>query len=454
MFGQATPQIPAFPGAEGAGREATGGRGGAVYEVTNLHDDGPGSLRAAVEAKGPRTIVFRVSGTIPLESNLRIREGDLTIAGQTAPGDGICLANYTLNVAADNVIIRFLRVRVGDRGGPEGASGRDALSVGGTDRVIIDHCTFSWSIDEAASAYFNTRFTLQWCIVSESLRESLHPKDAHGYGGIWGGQGTTFHHNLLAHHSSRNPRLNGSRGMPRTIDGTDFQREETDLRNNVIYNWTINSAYAGEPRSDGLPSRYNIVGNYYKAGPATPERTAARIFNPTPVDGYYSEFYVAGNITTASEQTTADNWRGMHVSKGETIPESARRAEPVPLPPIAAQSAEEAYAQVLAEAGAVFPTRDAVDARVVQEVRDGTYHFGDHGLIDSQEQVGGWPELRSAEAPADRDHDGMPDAWEEAHGLDPADPADRNLDRDGDGYTALEDYLNGLVAHLPSAQAR
>ena len=360
---------------------------------------------------------------------------------------GFCLANYTLKINASNVVVRFLRVRVGDQGSPEGADGRDAMFCRYTDRVIIDHCTFSWSIDETASAYFNTRFTMQWCLIAESLRLSLHAKDAHGYGGIWGGQGATFHHNLLAHHTSRNPRWNGSRNMPATHDGIAFTLEQAEMRNNVIYNWGFNSCYAAEPRDDGVPSRYNMVGNYFKSGPATSGSVSDRIVQPTAVGGIYSEFFLEGNVTTASSATTADNWLGVDgpSSSAKTV---MRLNTAMPAAPLTEQTAEDAYLEVLARAGACYPVRDAVDARIVQEVETGTATYGANGIIDSQEQVGGWPVLQSTPAPADTDKDGMPDAWEIARNLNPNNANDRNVDPDGDGYTALEDYLNGLVNHL------
>lgn len=226
----ATPSdlVPAFPGAEGFGAKASGGRGGRVIAVTNLDDSGPGSLREAIDARGPRIVVFRVSGTIPLKSSLRLRNGDITIAGQTAPGDGICLKDYSLDLSgANNVIIRYLRVRPGDSSG----KGLDALGGRSGENIIIDHCTMSWSIDETVSIYGGARnVTVQWCLMSESLYQSVHAKGHHGFGGIWGGQNASWHHNLLAHHSSRNPRIPGK---------NDDQL--IDLRNNVIYNWGYNS---------------------------------------------------------------------------------------------------------------------------------------------------------------------------------------------------------------------
>lgn len=254
--------VPACPGAEGFGRYTTGGRGGAVYHVTTLEDnDEPGSFRYACGRKGARTIVFDVSGTIFLKSHLRVTNGDLTIAGQSAPGDGVCIADFPFLIQADNVIVRFMRFRLGDRQAAyhEG----DGLGGSGHSNVMVDHCSVSWSIDECISVYGMRDFTVQWCIASHSLHNSRHSKGAHGYGGNWGGSGASYHHNLIANHTSRTPRLGPS---PHTQ--TD---ERMDLRNNVIYNHGSNGCYGGE----GM--RVNIVNNYYKPGKTVnimPERIA------------------------------------------------------------------------------------------------------------------------------------------------------------------------------------
>jgi pectate lyase len=435
-----TGQVSAFPGAEGFGAMATGGRGGKVIQVTNLNDAGTGSFRSAAESSGARTIVFRVSGTIALQSSLNISSGNVTIAGQTAPGDGICIRNYPLKVSADNVIIRFIRARMGDVTATED----DAMNGRYHKNIILDHCSMSWSTDECASFYDNQNFTMQYCILSESLYASVHDKGNHGYGGIWGGQGATFHHNLLAHHTSRNPRFCGSRYTNHP------ELEKIDHRNNVIYNWGFNSCYGAEGGS------YNIVSNYYKYGPATVSSIKDRIIHPDPDNGENSQpagvrgqYYVAGNYVYGYPATTEDNWLGVD-GIASSVREEIELTEPVDAPALTNQSAQEAFEYVIAEAGAVLPRRDALDIRYIHETVTGTASFGGAyctscGIIDTQETVGGWPALESAEAPADTDSDGIPDEWEDLNGLDKTDPADRNNDMKGEGYTNLEYYLNSLV---------
>ena len=441
-------QTLAFPSAEGYGRFASGGRGGDVYIVTNLNNSGAGSLREGVvnrTAGVPRTIVFAVSGTLYLQSTLRIVTGDLTIAGQTAPGDGICLAYYPLDPGGStNVIIRFLRSRLGDTAGLE----NDAFSCRYATNIIVDHCSFSWSVDETATAYLNTHFTMQWCIAAESLRDSVHSKGPHGYGGIWGGFGASFHHNLIAHHDSRNPRFSGA--ATHNQDG-----ELVDMRNNVIYNWKLNSTYGGEPTDTGLASRQNMVNNYYKPGPATGTgaisyRVLNPSANPTSTGSLYGLFHVSGNRATASDAVTSDNWNGG--VQGPTAAElAAMRADtPFAVAPVATQSADAAMPLVLAYAGCRLPARDSVDTRIVSEVTDGTATYRGSknnypGIIDSQADVGGWPALASLPSPTDTDKDGMPDAWENSVGLNRFDPSDRNL-TDASGYTRLENYLSSLAA--------
>jgi hypothetical protein len=418
---------PAFPGAEGFGKYTVGGRGGKVIEVTNLHDAGPGSFRAAVSAKGPRTVVFRVSGTIALESELKIREPYLTIAGQTAPGDGICIKNYQVNFDTSQVIMRYLRFRPGDEKG----KAQDAFGGAGN-QIVVDHCSASWGVDETFSINKAANLTVQWCLVSESLYHSIHKKGNHGYGGLWGGPGGSWHHNILAHHSSRNPRASGN-----------VESGLMDYRNNVIYNWGFNSAYGGElwPR--------NWINNYYKSGPATDDKVRGRIFLQKDPRG---KMFAAGNFVAGFRAISADNWNGgiNFAPDGEATEKTLRVDRPFVVAPVTTQSAEVAYGLVLAQAGA-SRVRDAVDRRVVEEIRTGTatfgasYKGGGKGIIDSQKDVGGWPELRSLPAPVDTDHDGVPDVWEQAHGLNPRDPADGPRSTTPGGYTHLERYLNALV---------
>lgn len=420
-------RAPAFPGAEGFGKYTLGGRGGKVYAVTNLNDSGPGSLREACEAEGPRTVVFRVSGTIPLASEIKIRQPYITIAGQTAPGDGICLRNYSIEPDTEHVIIRYMRFRPGDTAGEEldGFGGDGAY-------FMIDHCSVSWAIDETLSINKSANITVQWCMVTESLTKSIHQKGSHGYGGLWGGPGGTFHHNILAHHSSRNPRASGN--------------EESgllDFRNNVVYNWGFNSAYGGEmwPR--------NWINNYYKFGPATRENVRDRIFLQKDPRG---KMFAEGNFVFGFPEITANNWAGGidFAPDGEATEATLRVTAPYVVAPVETESAEAAFEAALAHAGCSL-SRDAVDARIVEEIRSGTAQFGEtyagggKGLIDSQSAVGGWPELRSLPAPPDGDGDGMPDDWERAEGLDPANPADGPISPQPGGYTNLERYLNSLV---------
>lgn len=455
-FAFATAQTPAFPGAEGFGKYTTGGRGGKVYHVTNLNDSGEGSLRYALEKmKGARIVVFDVGGTIYLDSTLTIKRDNVTIAGQTAPGDGICLANYSFRVRADNVIVRYIRCRMGDAKKYEG----DALSGNDCNNVIIDHCSMSWSTDECVSVYGNTNFTMQWCIISESLCNSVHFKGKHGFGGIWGGQKASFHHNLMAHHASRNPRMCGSRYTNRP------DLELCDLRNNVFYNWgPTNSGYAGEGGS------FNFINNYYKPGPSTNSKSylVGRIFNPNPEEGgkkqplgVWGKFHFEGNYFDTSclseknaekaNQTNANNYNGLQLDKinvdklpGNDI-KNLISDTPFECGEIVTQTAQEAYEEVLAHAGASHP-RDSIDRRVIREVREGSYTFtGSHGstlgIIDSQSDVEGYITYRSGEPAVDTDYDGIPDAWAAKHLPEGA----KASDLAPSGYSYIEEYINGLV---------
>lgn len=439
----------AFPSAEGYGKYTMGGRGGRVYEVTNLNDSGEGSLRAAVEAYGPRTVVFRVSGTIDLKSALRIKNPYITIAGQTAPGDGICIKRYPLNISADEVIIRYIRARLGDETG----NSDDAISARYHKNIILDHVSASWSIDETVSIYHCENVTIQWCMITESLYQSNHTKGNHGFGGIWGSNHSTYHHNLIANHSSRNPRW---------VSGGGYN----DYRNNVLYNWGYNSSYGGEKQQAGNPKFSNMVvnfvGNYYKPGPATGKgKISYRIVSPgSRGEDDYGKWYVNGNIVEGNKTVSADNWNGgVQPSGGMEVLSKLRLYRPWDAMKINEQSPEDAYKAVLENAGCTKPVRDAVDTRIINDVRAGsaTYEGACYkqrarmsdrslksGIIDSQNDVGSWPILNSLPAPVDSDHDGMPDEWELKHDLNPNDPND-GCARSFNGYTNLENYLNELA---------
>lgn len=417
------PALPAFPGAEGFGSTTPGGRGGRVIFVTNLDDSGPGSFRAACEAEGPRTIVFRVSGTIALKSNLAVKNPYLTIAGQSAPGDGICLRDYTFGVATHDVIVRYLRGRLGDESKSE-SDGLDILN--GARNVIFDHCSATWSVDECLSLSGNvSNVTVQWCLIGESLRKSVHAKGAHGYGSLSRANGpVSWHHNLWIHNDARNPRLGDNYGRGPTFP-------TFDVRNNVIY------GFGGT--ASGLTQgklKINYVANYLRAGPDSTAKTPMTIGPNSDITIYFN-----GNVYDGHADFTADNSKfpSAYEIGGKRQVQLADR--PFEVAPVKTVSAAEALELVLAQVGATLPKRDAVDARLVSHVRDRSGK-----MINSQKEVGGWPELKSAAAPADADGDGMPDAWEKANRLNPADPADGALDADRDGYTNLEEYLNGIPA--------
>ena len=454
----------AFPGAEGGGMYTTGGRGGKVIHVTNLNDSGAGSLRAALAESGPRTIVFDVAGLISLNSTLQIAKGDVTIAGQTAPGDGICLKNFATRLNASNVIIRFVRFRMGD----EKKNEDDAIWGRYFENIVLDHCSMSWSTDECSSFYANKNFTMQWCILTESLCNSVHGKGSHGYGGIWGGKNASFHHNLLANHKSRNPRFD----HPEVYDKyVSTHRGHVDYRNNAVYNWGDNSTYGGEG------AWFNMVNNYYKPGPASKDRKyfldANGIYTSSKTDYGYPLLYVSGNIHTKYQDITSDNSKGIywHDHKTNTPPDASRMLASVQ--DIQGPSSEDvfttthaaadAFDKVLAFGGASL-ARDAVDQRACNDAKSGTATFKDggngskNGIIDTQSAVGGWPAYEaSAEELArvkDTDGDGMPDWFEDMFGLKKADASDGNsmtLDTYG-RYTNLEMYLHYLVKDIVEGQ--
>ena len=437
----------AFPGAEGYGKFTTGGRGGTVFIVSNLNDNGPGSFREAAEATETRIIVFSVSGTIHLNTKLAIK-GNTTIAGQSAPGAGICLADNAVGFGGDNIIVRFIRFRMGDKyqkgGMVDGNGGDDAF--GGTRRknILIDHCSMSWSTDEVFSIYAGDSTTLQWNLISEPLNYSYHfetgDKDYehHGYGAIWGGRHSSFHHNLFAHCSNRTPRFDGTRNAP---------EENCDYRNNVIYNWGGNNVYAGEGGT------YNIVNNYYKYGPSTAANAKAKVVNPykKPPGIPFGKFYVAGNYVDGSLEVTANNWLGVTMNNGtEADAVAAKLDAPFIAAGIQTSSAAAAYTAVLKNVGAIFPERDTLDERIINDVKNRTGRFIDvqggfaHGTA-YELTVNAWPALRSLPAPVDTDKDGMPDSWEKKNGLNVTNAADASAYTLNSNYTNIEVYLNSLV---------
>ena len=432
-FGVSTYASPvtAFPSAEGYGKHAMGGRGGRVIAVTNLNESGPGSFRAAIEAEGPRIVVFRVSGTI--EGSYKIKNDFITIAGQTAPGDGICIKGSLTNDASE-VIVRYIRVRADPSVGEV-----DAVTGEYGKNIIFDHVSASWSSDEIFSLYRNENVTVQWCMITEACAKFKDGENTgHRFGGIWGNHNGTWHHNLLAHNDSRNPRwASGSK--------------HNDYRNNVLYNWGYNSCYGGEALEDSDENldytTINMVGNYYKPGPATRDNVRRRIAEPGENEGGVGSWYVAGNYIEGYPEVTADNWKGID---GD---EYTKLEEPWDAMPIHEQTPREAYEAVLQHVGCSYPKRDTVDARIIEEVRTGTTTHGENGIITVPADVGGWPELKSTEAPADTDMDGMPDAWEAVNGLDANDASDGAADRNGDGYTNVEEYINGLVDKSPEEKA-
>jgi pectate lyase len=435
-------QVPAFPGAEGYGAVTRGGRGGRVIEVTSLADKGPGTFRAALEAEGPRTVVFRVAGLITLETPVKIAHPFITIAGQTAPGDGICVRGHTTEINTHEVIIRHLRFRRGNL-----RSRDDALGGYPVRNIILDHCSFSWGLDENISLYRwieelpdgkilkhpAENVTIQWCISSEALNLNNH-----AFGGTWGGRNVSFHHNLFACNTGRNPSIGYG--------------DHVDFRNNVIFNWVHRTVDGGD-----ASSWVNVVANYYLPGPATlgyeVHRRIARpqhlkMFSEAPTPG---KWFVADNVVAGHPEVSRDNWAGGVQFDEPDIQEAGglrelvarvRGTEPFAAARITQHSAVRAHELVLAQAGATLPRRDPVDIRILDQMRTGKMLFS-NGIILTPADVGGWPEYTFATVPADRDHDGMPDEWEKQHGLNPDDPGDSAKDADGDGYTNLEEFLNG-----------
>lgn len=416
-------QTLAFPGAEGSGRFATGGRGGDVYEVTNLNNSGTGSIVDAVSS-GNRTIVFRVSGTIELGSTILKPKANTTIAGQTAPGDGICLKGR-IQIKYSNIIIRYLRVRVD--AGAANSSG-DAIDIESGKNIMIDHVSASYARDEGISCQETSdSVTVQWSIISEALTF-----ESHSYGslvrGDYGDQ-KTYHHNLYAHNNGRLPRPGNYTAASLDSLGLFF-----DFRNNVVYNWAGSSpGYNAD--SDPI-SHYNFIGNVYILGPES--NTSSKLFKE---DAYNAYGYFADNMFNGS--IPDDQWSIVKFNgfTADQITAYKQRSYLIPMEPVTTTSPGQAYTEVLAGAGCNFPERDTIDRRIVQDVINQTGHSIDS---TSHQPEGGWPLLSSLPAPTDTDQDGMPDDWETANGLNPADATDRNLVTEN-GYTQLENYLNGLL---------
>ena len=492
-------EAPAFPGAEGHGRYVTGGRGGKVIHVTNLNDSGTGSLRAAVSGSAKKIIVFDVGGVIALKSNLSIGS-NTTIAGQTAPAPGITLRYYTVRPDADNVIIRFIRIRRGQEKDVD--DGADAIWTREHTGMILDHCSFSWSIDEVASFYDMNNYTMQWCTLGESLNNAGHGKGAHGYGGIWGGKLASFHHNLITHVNNRAPRFCGARyswtgyknnKLYSTYQWANHvQSEIVDFRNCVIYNWASTGCYGG-PGGGYI----NIVNNYYKPGPSKPSSkniTQVSVGSNGNAEGrkeawgMTSRYYINGNTMTSAGANAANyDWNGVSFDSGtftidgyvcsldtfnyygDAVPHynnvngkacvRIKLEEPTLAGEVTTHSAEKSLEKVLAYAGASLD-RDDVDSRYATEVKNGTATYTGSvtkkaGIIDKVSDVNGYTEenFGTGGRPTgfDTDNDGMPDVWETANGLNPNDASDAalfTLDSQKQWYSNLEVYLNSLVEDI------
>ena len=476
--GELRAQQIAFPGADGYGKYASGGRGGRVVEVTTLKDldaQGkiiPGSFRAALKTEGtdPITIVFKVSGVISLStSEIRSNRPNMTIAGQTAPGDGICIRGGTINLSGSkNVIVRYMRFRPGDEKNAEVS----ALRFENSENFIVDHCSMSWAIEETTHFSSSKFFTIQWCIVSESLYNSIHKKGARGYAAQWGGSYASYHHNLLAHHHSRMPRINGS-------NKNDIEAL-VDYRNNVNFNWGVTGAfYGGEWESQTADCKgfahTNVVNNYFKPGPATSDSIffiEPYLNRPGRKLCGYGKWFLRGNVMDGHADLTSDNWQGVHTTKVGNVSNIRSNSE-FDFHEVGTESAQRAYQSVLNYAGATKPKRDKIDIRVIGEVKGAipivrsTYEKNGvktplagttAGLIDTQNNLrpmsapadwNAWDANYtsvddSTKAPVDSDHDGMPDFWEKKNKLNPNDTKDA-IKKGKDGFTNLEKYLNELA---------
>lgn len=465
--------LAAFPGAEGGGMYATGARGAGapeIYHVTKLTDDGSeGTFRDAV-SKDNRIIVFDVAGNIELDSGLTIQSSNLTILGQTAPGDGITIKDAPVIFnQSSNVIMRYMRFRMGTE---NANSDSDTLSARRGENLIFDHCSMSWSVDECASFYQNRNFTLQWCIITEPLNRSIHDEgdgiQSHGYCGIWGGINASFHHNLLANAKGRFPRI-GSSETTSIVDGTKDTDSLIDIRNNVFYNWKETGAYGGENGT-----RVNLVSNYYKEGPASIEKNMNQFYeisagNKAGVDNWGTDLALSGNFYEAADirnddeaalinSINADNTAEGAVDTSEadvfevslydpSEPSNAEGAHTQYINdyPVTTQDYQAAYSDVLMYAGA-SKVRDSVDARAVSTTENGNSSAGPDGdgLIDSPDEVGGWPTLTGTKE-TDTDNDGIPDTWEDENGLDKNDASDA-LELAESGYLNIEEYANDIIA--------
>ena len=428
----------AFPGAEGYGRFAIGGRGGRVIEVTSLADSGPGTLREAVDAEGPRTVVFRIGGDIHLQSPITVQNPYITIAGQTAPGDGIQIDHYKLGVlGSHDVIIRFIRIRVGDASGVT----QDGSGMGRScNNCIMDHCSIAWSIDESFSSRATFNITLQRTLITEALNLSIHSHylgtdKGHSFAGSISGNIGSFHHNLIANCSGRNWSLAGGLTRDGKYDGY------LDIRNNVVFNFVTRT-------NDGGAKAVNLVGNFYIPGPAT---KIDFLLNPdvgSAADP--QQYYVYGNEMENRPQYTNDNWNFGCVKVKPGLMSQIRLDQPFCESYVTTQSAEDAYQSIIRDVGDNIPRPDSIDTRAITDVVNRTFTVngsksGLPGIIDSQNDVGGYIHLQGGPAPLDTDHDGIPDDWERSHGLNPNDPSDAAKDSAGDGYTNLERYLNWIV---------
>ena len=425
---------PAFPGAEGFGSDTPGGRGGQIIEVTNTNASGPGSFRAACAANGPRLVVFKIGGTIDITNDITIANPFITIAGQTAPGDGICIKGAGLQIRTHDVVIRGLRVRVGDAEKGVEPSNRDGISIANSNiepyNIIIDHCSVSWAIDGNIDLWYPCYdITIQWCIISEGLHNSTHPKGGHSTGLLVGdhAQQISVHHNLFAHNNGRNPLMKFD--------------TETEVINNVIYNWGSWGAtdFSNYEESDDIHIA-NIIGNYYKEGLRNRYSMPIRLNSDRIRPG--TRVYVHDNIARQRPDSTWDDWRLVQGGEQFRVDTPA-----MPLSNVTISSAFEAFDAVLNNAGAHPDQRDVVDARIVKHVREKKGN-----IVDSQEDVGGWPAYDSGISPVDTDHDGMPDDWETARGLNPEDPSDAHgIELSAEGYTNIEVYINSFFEFITTS---